>query len=108
MPDSLQQALTQLPLWQKLTAGVDHHYVCLVHTDAELTSFFQALCAATEEVLGSDAAGPTLLRLHADVIFPALRPPTEQGKGTHPLLLVRKCWRAIKDLILEQPRTLCE
>jgi hypothetical protein len=84
-------------------------YLCLSAEDREYTAFFQALCAANEKLIAEeDEAGPALLELTADVIFPELRPSTEQGQGIPPLVLVRQCWREIKDLILQQSKTLCE
>lgn len=55
-----------------------------------------------------DVAGPAVLRLMADVTYPELRSPREQGQGTFPVVLVRKCWRQFEDLILRQGRTLGE
>lgn len=78
-------------------------------TDAELTAFFQALCAATEELLAEeDEAGPALLKLAADVIFPKLRSSKAKGRGNPPALLVRQCWKEFKDLIVQQGSTLGE
>ena len=74
--------------------------------DASYSAFFQALCAATEELLEGDEAGPALLKLMADVRFPELRPSKEQGKGIFPTVLVRQCWKEFKDLILQQGTTL--
>ena len=73
------------------------------------TAFFQALCAVEEELfVGGDEAGAGLLKLAADVIFPDLLPAAAQGQGMPPAVLVRKCWKEFRDLILEQAQTLGE
>jgi hypothetical protein len=83
-------------------------YTCLSAEDSAYTAFFQALCSANEELLaGGDEAGPALLKLAADVIFPGLL-PGEQGQGMPPTVLVRKCWKEFRNLILQQRKTLGE
>lgn len=83
-------------------------YTCLSAEDPAHTAFVQALCAAKEELLaGGDEAGPALLNLAADVIFPDLLPAEEQGQGMPPTVLVRK-WKEFRDLILQQGKTLGE
>jgi hypothetical protein len=73
------------------------------------TTFFQALCTAKEELIAEgDEAGPALLKLTADVIFPELHPPNALGRGVLPTVLVRQCWKEFRDLILRQGRTLGE
>lgn len=77
--------------------------------DPEYTTFFQALCGVEEELLAAgDEGGAALLMLEADVIFPNLLPPEEQGQGSPPAVLVRKCWKEFRDLILKQGKTLGE
>ena len=55
-----------------------------------------------------DEAGPAVLKLMADVVFPNLRDTTAKGKCDFPTLLVRKCWKEFRDLILQQGKTLGE
>lgn len=82
--------------------------VCAVN-EPDFGAFFHALRAAEEELIAEgDEAGPALLKLKHDVLFPELRSPAERGRGILPIVLVRRCWKEFRDLIIQQGRTVGE